>query len=71
MLCSSNDVEDEMHVLLKCGAYKEIRSKLPFRVNEDNIWRLFSSDDINTVKTLCDYIYDVNEKRTTLLEIFT
>ena len=71
MLCDSNAVEDEMHVLLKCGAYKEIRCKLPFQVNEDNIWMLISSDDISTVKTLCDYVHDTNEKRIILLEIFT
>ena len=69
-MCTSGDIEDELHVLLKCSAYRERRSAIPYQMNEDNIWRLLSSDDVNTIKALCDYIYDITEIRSTLFEIF-
>ena len=49
-ICENNVIEDE-HVLINCKYYNNnIRNQLLMPLSESNIWELFNSKEVNTIK---------------------
>ena len=61
------EIEDELHVLVNCKAYDALRNNLGIRLDENNVWAMLESDSPEYTNMLCNFIYDLTEKRTTLM----
>ena len=67
-ICENNVIEDELHVLINCRAYNNMQNQLSMSLSESNIWELFNSKEEYTIKLLGNYVWKINEKRTSLLD---
>ena len=77
-ICTSNEVEDEMHFITTCTAYGEIRQKLYNYISTVNcnflslsnknklIWLMICEDD-EVIKRVSQYIFDSFEIRKSIL----
>ena len=67
-VCNMNAIEDEMHVLVYCSVYDDLRNSLKMNITENNVWDLLESNDTVYMNEICTFIYNITEKRTTLLD---
>ena len=79
-LCNSGQVEDELHFLLYCHAYHELRTNFIQNINivdnsvannltQDTMYKIMSDEDSKIQFLLCKYIKKCFDRRNYLLKV--